>query len=175
MRPLPLAPRPFLDEALGSWIGRLAARYRMAVVQLDADYELGLGLTGPLAWLLPSPMSTTTLDRLCTLTRLPAGAISALATGETPVRGQGTRYCRRCVFLNPLEIESPYWKRDWLLLEPSACAVHDLQLTDLPAREVRGSPNMLVLIKRVGRQELERRQAARSGGIGRIREPIRTI
>ncbi len=175
MRPLPLAPRPFLDEALGSWIGRLAARYRMAVVQLDADYELGLGLKGPLAWLLPSPMSTTSLDRLCTLTRLPAAAISALATGETPARGQGTRYCRRCVFLNHLEIESPYWKRDWLLLGPPTCAVHDLQLTDLPAREVRGSQNMLTLIKRVGQQELERREAARSGGIGRIREPIRTI
>ena len=60
MRALPVAPRPFHDEALGSWIGRLAGRYRIAVEQLDRDYALGLTLTGPLAWLLPEPVSDQT-------------------------------------------------------------------------------------------------------------------
>jgi hypothetical protein len=42
-------------SAKGSWIGRLASRYRIGVSQLNADYDLGLDLTGPLAWLSPAP------------------------------------------------------------------------------------------------------------------------
>jgi hypothetical protein len=45
MRPLPWAPRPFGDEAFGSWLGRLAGRYRMSVVLLNATLDLGLQST----------------------------------------------------------------------------------------------------------------------------------
>lgn len=61
VRPLPFAPRPFADEALGSWIGRVAGRYRMNVTQLDTDYELRLGLTSGLFWLMPAALSPVTL------------------------------------------------------------------------------------------------------------------
>jgi hypothetical protein len=42
-RPLPVAPRPFVDEPLGSWLGRLAARYRLGVCDLANLYGIDLG------------------------------------------------------------------------------------------------------------------------------------
>ena len=114
MKPLPFAPRAFPDEALGSWIGRLAARYRIGVSQLDADYDLGLDLSGPLAWLSPATMSWGSLERLRWLARFPVAAMSGLAVEPAAVKGKGTWYCRRCVFLNPLEVESPYFEESLL-------------------------------------------------------------
>ncbi len=32
--PWPLAPRPFDEEAFGSWLGRVAAKYRISVAAL---------------------------------------------------------------------------------------------------------------------------------------------
>jgi TniQ len=175
MKPLPFAPRAFPDEALGSWIGRLAARYGIGVSQLDADYELGLDLTGSLAWLSPAPMSWESLERLGWLTRFPAAAISALAVEPAPLKIKGTSYCRRCVFLNPLEVESPYWKRDWLLPAAALCPIHKEPLTILPAARVRGSANMLKLIQTVSRHEQMLKEKGRRGGIGINYVPIGRI
>ena len=44
MRPLPVAPRPFEAEALGGWIGRFAARYRMTVLEFAERHSLDLGI-----------------------------------------------------------------------------------------------------------------------------------
>ncbi len=43
--PWPVVPRPFADEAFGSWFGRLALRYRIGVDELaiQADVELDFG------------------------------------------------------------------------------------------------------------------------------------
>lgn len=166
MRPLPFAPRPFPDEALGSWIGRLAARYRVAVAQLNAEYGLGLELSGPLAWLLPIPLSSVSLSKLSCMTRMPGGAISALSI-DAAERLPGAPYCSRCVFLNPLEVESPYWKRNWLAPGASVCDVHSWPLVTLGSSSARGSGNMRDLIKRVGRFERQRRELARSDVLGR--------
>ncbi len=166
MRPLPFAPRPFSDEALGSWIGRLAARYRVVVAQLDAEYGLGLVLSGPLAWLLPSPLSSISLSKLSELTRMPGDAISALSV-DAAERLPGAPYCSRCVFLNPLEVESPYWKKTWLVPGASICDVHGLPLVVLQASLARRSGNMRHLINGVGQFEVQRRELARLEDIGR--------
>ncbi len=175
MRPLPMAPRPFMDEALGSWIGRLAARYRMSVVQLDTDYQLGLSVTGPLSWLLPGRLSERSHTRLSSMARLPAADIASLAVEATDVSARGAPYCRGCVFLSPVEVESPYWKRGWLSLDVFACAIHALPLTTLPASRVRNSGNMLKLIQTAGKYERELRERGHPGGISKIREPISRI
>lgn len=155
--PLPLAPRPFLDEALGSWIGRLAGLYRISVHQLDATYRLRLHLTGPLTWLCPVPVSQESADRLGALTHLPATAAVHLVELDCAVLGaHAAYYCRRCVFVNPVEVESPYWKRDWLAPRAAPCPIHDLPLTRLPAGEVRGAANMPSLIRAVSRFERRR-------------------
>ncbi len=81
-----------------SWIGRLAGQYRMTVRQLDGDYGLGLGMTGPLFWLLPGPMSENSLTRLACITRTRADIISSLTVITTTATRRGAPYCRRCFF-----------------------------------------------------------------------------
>lgn len=160
MRPLPVAPRPFSDEALGSWIGRLASRYRITVRQLDSEFGLGLDLTGPLSWLLPGSLSDVARSRLASITRVPIVQISSLslkASDETP---RTASYCCKCVFLNPLEVESPYWRRDWLSPSAIDCVIHPLRLSVMPAWRVRLCQNMSKLIPTVGKLERERRNRA---------------
>ena len=62
-----------------------------------------------------------------------------------------TFYCRRCVFLNPVEVESPYWDAAWLLPNASVCEVHRLPLAHINASLVRASINLPHLLRRVGR------------------------
>jgi hypothetical protein len=158
-RMLPVAPRPFADEALGSWIGRLAGRYRIAVEQLDRDYELGLSRTGPLGWLQPGPLSEHTHARLEWLARISRDTISSLLVETTKDTTPHALYCGKCVFLNPLEVESPYWKREWLAPEAFMCRVHRVRLKALPASKARYSVNMPKLILQVGKYELKLRES----------------
>ncbi|CAG9212980.1 hypothetical protein BvRS1_12670 [Burkholderia vietnamiensis] len=56
--PWPIAPRPFLEEAFGSWVGRIAARYQTSV---DWIWESGTGVAMPsltkAGWILVPPSS----------------------------------------------------------------------------------------------------------------------
>lgn len=164
MRPLPWAPRPFADEAFGSWIGRLAGRYRMSVVLLNANLELGLQFDGPLRWLLPSTAGVESIARLSRLARLDEAHIPRPAPYDPDNSSQCALYCRRCVFLNPAEVESPYWHHVWLTPGATVCEIHGLPLATLKGALVRRSQNLPHLIKGVGRQELERRELARAEG-----------
>ena len=158
---LPVAPRPFEDEALGSWIGRLAGRYGIAVEQLDRDYELGLARTGPLGWLQPGPLSEHTQARLERLARISRDTISSLVVEAKRGPTRHALYCRKCVFLNPLEVESPYWKRAWLSPEALMCRVHRVRLTAMPASRARYSINMPKLILQVSKHERKLRDSTR--------------
>ena len=120
-------------------------------------------------------MSWESLERLGWLTRFPAAAISALALEPAAVKGNGTLYCRRCVFLNPLESSRLIRKRDWLLPTASVCPIHNERLTVLPAARARGSANMLKLIRTVGRHEQVLKEKGRRGGIGINDGPIGRI
>ena len=179
MRPLPWAPRPFGDEAFGSWIGRLAGRYRMSTVLLNANLELGLQFDGPLCWLLPSAAGEESIARLSRLARLDKAHIPTPAPYDSDNPSNRALYCRRCVFLNPAEVESPYWHHVWLAPGAAVCEIHRLPLAALKGGLVRRSHNLPHLIKHVGRQELERRQLTRADGrksrIGMIFEPIGAI
>ena len=143
----------------------------MAVRQLDNEYGLGLVLTGPLSWLLPGQMSEDSRSRLGWITRTHADLISSFAITTTDSARRGAPYCRRCVFLNPIEVESPYWKREWLVSEALVCAIHRSELSTLPGRKVRQSANMTNLIRAVGKYERERGGAVAAGDISRNYEP----
>lgn len=179
MRPLPWAPRPFGDEAFGSWIGRLAGRYRMSAVLLNTNLGLGLQFDGPLRWLLPSAAGAESIARLSRLARLDEAHIPAPAPYDSDNPAQRALYCRRCVFLNPAEVESPYWHQVWLVPGAAVCEIHRLPLATLKGRLVRRSHNLTHLLKHVGRQELESRGSTGADGpksrIGTIFEPIGTI
>lgn len=162
MNPLPMAPRPFPDEALGSWIGRLAALYRISVCQLDATFRLRLNLDGPMAWLCPVPAPPELAERLAALTHLPSAVVGLLVDTACVLQGPAAaHYCHLCVFLNPVEVESPYWKRAWLEPRAAPCPIHGAPLSKLPAAEVRRAANMRVLIRAVGRLERRRSNAGK--------------
>ena len=129
--------------------------------QLDRDYELGLSRTGPLGWLQPGPLSEHTQARLERLARISRETIRGLMVEAKRAPTRHALYCPKCVFLNPLEVESPYWKREWLGPEAFICRVHRVRLTALPASKARYSINMPKLILQVGKYERELRDGTR--------------
>ena len=133
----------------------------MRVLQLNSDLDLGLKTEGPLSWLLPSSLRADTIERLARLTRLDEARIPAPTPYDSDHPARYALYCNRCVFLNHAEVESPYWQETWLTRGDSACEIHRLPLATLRGRLVRESHNMLGLLKKVGRQELERRELER--------------
>jgi hypothetical protein len=52
------------------------------------------------------------LGRLCHLCALPQSTIEVMRA--TTTSGPGLWYCFDCLFMNPVEVESPYWHADWL-------------------------------------------------------------
>ena len=80
-RPWPLAPRPFPEEAMGGWLGRLAARYRMRLDEFvkRAGVDCDLAITN-VGWLLAPPLTATAIDQLARQTRCDADRIPALQT-----------------------------------------------------------------------------------------------
>lgn len=56
---------------MGSWLGRVAARYRMSVDQLRDDHQLELNSdTSGAGWLVQHPLCETTIGRLAYFARL---------------------------------------------------------------------------------------------------------
>ena len=105
VRPWPVAPRPFDDEAFGGWLGRLAARYQISVDQLWQIGDLGAfpALTNS-GWLLFPPMDEQALCRLAMLTHIGMPRLEAL---QTPMAWVSDRdqlpYCFDCLVLNPVD------------------------------------------------------------------------
>jgi hypothetical protein len=77
LRPWPYAPRPFGDEAFGSWFGRVASRYRMTV---EMAWEInGLGPLPALTsvgWILFSPLDESALEKVAALPGQALGGLS---------------------------------------------------------------------------------------------------
>jgi hypothetical protein len=128
--PWPVAPRPFPDEPLGSWLGRVASAYRLTVEQLWSTAGLAEALPRPSAgWLLTAGLCRDDRRRLAALARLDAQVLEAI---EPPQAWAGGRrrlaYCFACLVLNPLDVAAPRWKREWLSPEATSCSVHDRTL-----------------------------------------------
>jgi hypothetical protein len=81
LRPWPVAPRPFDEEAFGSWFGRIASRYQLSVIQA---WEINqLGTFPPLTnadWILFTPVPESTLKILATLARLDVDRLTRIQT-----------------------------------------------------------------------------------------------
>lgn len=160
MRPLPCAVRPFVDEAFGSWIGRLAGQYRMSVHDLDSEYTLGLPSSSSLGWLAADFRTARTLDALSDLARIDLNRLRALETPGKWADATRAAYCPRCIFLNPVDVTQPFWKREWLDPDAVGCGLHQRRLLTIPAATVRTAANMTRLIKAVGsRERIRPRQA----------------
>lgn len=163
IRPWPYAPRPFDDEALGSWIGRVAAHYRMGVHELldDSGIADGPRLLPPV-WLDPRQIGDEALARLAACARVSAESLSALRTPSywTPA-GDHLRYCARCLFLNEADVCSPRWKREWPCPETDRCARHVQPLERIRATTVARCANFRELMQTISRWRGARARVAR--------------
>ena len=153
-RPLPVAPRPFEGEVLGGWIGRLAARYSMSVHEFAARHELELQLEDWAGWLVIPALQTQSVNTLAALMRMSRERITHVPAAPT---WTGKRnhfcYCAQCVFLNPLDVTAPIWRRDWLDQNLSACPMHGVNFRTVSSARVIACKNLNELIQLVSRQE----------------------
>ncbi len=157
LRRWPLAPRPFDEEAFGSWFGRVASCYRMSVDRTWEANELGpLPSLTNAGWMLFAPLNEITLDTLANLARLDVARLTQI---QTPAGWMMPRtrlpYCFRCLVLNPADVTAPRWKREWL--DPTAryCDEHGGTLETVPASLTRRAGNMEQLLKSVSRYRRE--------------------
>ena len=129
-RPLPVVPLPFVDEAFGSWLGRLALRYRMGVDELADQAGVSLDL-GPACsrWLAAPPPVGPSLRRLSALCRLPSEVLQRMGAGEDATAR--FLFCEKCFFLNPEDVTAPYWKASWLRSQSTHCAQHEVRYDHL--------------------------------------------
>jgi TniQ len=147
----PSAPRPFHDETFGGWFGRVAGRYGITVDELAgaADLRLDLNPAGS-GWLVADAPGEGSLRRLAALCRLAPEDVHVQSM-PAPVRVEEITYCYRCLVLNPTDVFSPYWRRDWAGGSTSPCPAHDgwvgrLSPADMVQR--RNLPRLLKMLER---------------------------
>jgi len=148
---------------MGSWLGRVAARYRMGVTQLVRDYDLQVPMNPSGAgWLLLPALNTEVLQRLARLARMKVEMLQAI---QTPDSWSGdcrnVLYCRVCLFVNPEDVFSPMWKRQWFDLQNQHCTVHHKPLESLPSRTIRQCSNFDAVLKTISRKEERLRRMQR--------------
>lgn len=149
--PWPIAPRPFFDEAMGSWLGRIAGCYRMRVSQLDSDYELELPLGATRAgWLVMPPLEITVLQRLARLARINVRHLEEIQTPAAWMREEHRwHFCRQCLAVNRADLTAPYWQRRWFNPEFNRCTDHPGPLESLSASQLGQCGNMRDVIHSV--------------------------
>ena len=158
-RALPWAPRPFEGEALGSWLGRLAAAYGMTVDEFVAYAGLSVDLGGSGAnWLALPEMSPGDRERLAALCRLAVVDLPAACKAGTATR---LGYCHRCLYLNPLDVTAPYWRASWLVgTDDQRCATHEQCYERTSLAALRQHRNMKSLLHFISRAREARQRAA---------------
>lgn len=159
----PVAPRPFAIEPIGGWVGRVAARYRMSVDELAQEYGLQVDFDRPSnAWLLILRVSEATIGQLAALARVKAADLSALQLPQAESATQTQlAYCQGCIFLNPQDVTSPCWKREWMDPSVAWCTIHDRPLQRLPIASLRICGNFDHVLRLVSRREAHRRKRDR--------------
>ncbi|WP_416046821.1 TniQ family protein [Cupriavidus basilensis] len=125
-KPWPIAPRPCDGEAFGGWLGRIAGKYSITVEQLWSHADIGpIPALTYWKWLLFPPVSLETLERLSQLTHV---SVDRLVAMQTPIGWvhdrRRLRYCYPCLILNPSDVCSPFWRREWLDPSFSMCMQH---------------------------------------------------
>jgi hypothetical protein len=98
-----------------------------------------------------------TLGQLARLARLEERKLREI---QTPAAWAAPRrrhaYCARCLFVNPVDVTAPRWKRVWLNLEVTCCDVHGKPLASIESSRLRRCKNFDQTLRVVGRLELEK-------------------
>ena len=147
----PVVPRPFADEAFGGWLGRLAGRYRMTVDELAQIAQLRLNLDHG-TWLsMPLPRRDD-ICRLAKLCRMEPAALFALSDAPAEDRNTGFGYCHTCLFLNPLDVTTPYWRALWLRGEALPCQKHGGSYDHVTGSVLKSARNLTQLLRFISRR-----------------------
>ncbi len=149
LAPWPVSPRPFFDEAMGSWLGRIAQCYRMRVSQLNADYHLNLPLEATRAgWLIMPALEMGSLQRLAALARIKVRRLEEIQTPGHWIREERRWwFCRKCLAANWADLTAPYWQRRWLQPEFDCCDQHPGPLESLSAARIGRCGNIRDIVK----------------------------
>jgi len=148
---------------MGSWLGRVAARYRMSVAQLCDAHGLELDInTSRAGWLVLPLMPDSIISQLARLARLDEGRLHEIQTpiGWAAVTRRTQTYCAHCLFVNPVDVAAPRWKRVWLDPEVTCCEVHGKPLVSINSSTLRRCKNFDQTLSVVGRLELARSRYA---------------
>lgn len=127
---LPLAPRPFKDELISSWQGRVAVRYGLVIDDVDAWLHLG----GSVSEDRDFDPDLETLRRWAHACRIPRDVIErlALCRHATPLgyvlRSQWHGICPACLEDDRRNDRDQYLRRTWSRAETVACTIHRLRL-----------------------------------------------
>jgi hypothetical protein len=155
-RAWPTTPRPLPNEAFGSWLGRVAARYRIGIDDLIAtsgvDVDIGEQAS---SWLAAVPRSDGTIDRLCSISRLSQPDIMRMLTGQR-LRTDIFPSCHRCLMLNPWEVESPYWPLGWMAGGAGRCHHPESEVENITPGMLSRARNMTRLIREIERKRYRR-------------------
>ncbi|OUL90002.1 hypothetical protein CA603_18060 [Paraburkholderia hospita] len=151
--PWPVAPRPFFEEAFGSWLGRVAAQYQISVRMLwESGVQTVLPTLGTAGWILFPTLAEPALERLSHLARLKDDRLRSI---QTPVGWMTNRqrlpYCFRCLVLNDADVSAPRWKREWLDPTADYCREHHTLLETVPVSVVRNAANFAGALRAINR------------------------
>jgi hypothetical protein len=125
----------------------------MSVDELAQQYDLEIAFDrASNGWLLALQIEDATLDRLAALARVDAADLIALRVPLAAAHCQ-LAYCPSCLFLNPQDVASPCWKREWIDPATTRCAIHARSLQSLAVSSLRRCGNFDHLLREVRRRE----------------------
>ena len=135
---LPVAPRPFRNELLSSWMARVAARYGLEAPAMTAWLEgQGRGIRSPrqLDDLAPDPDLVRLWARACRVDqeRLARLSLALRLPDRSPawiLERPGVPVCLACLDSDASAGRDSYLRSDWRLAEQVACPAHGEMLHD---------------------------------------------
>jgi hypothetical protein len=141
---LPVTLRPYSGELLYSWLSRVAALYRVGMIDL-------LGPTVPAQELCLEP-SVSTLETLAAVMRLSAPEIRALCVCSDQISQAwwnirqitpdafspemeyqfrpAIKFCRVCLWHDFTYEGNEFLRRQWMLCVPTICSIHGMPLEE---------------------------------------------
>ena len=149
-RRLPVAPRPFRDETLSSWLGRIACRYGLDAPALAACLaapddpfdaprppidDISSGLDQIALWARAGALDPARLRRMTLAERHPRRPLAWFLNGGSAAPRRATpkppsAVCLACFEADWAHGHDGYCRASWLLAERCVCPAHGRMLID---------------------------------------------
>jgi len=142
---LPVAPRPFRDETLSSWLGRIACRYGLDAPALAACLaapedpfdaprppidDISSGLDQIALWAQAGAVDPARLRRMTLAERHPRRPLAWFLNGGSAAPRPAAPVCLACFDADWAHRHDGYCRASWLLAERCVCPTHGRMLID---------------------------------------------